>query len=238
MDINLLKIFGGALLMFSFIYFILIRAINTKNYKRKSLYIFISGMILVLFFVGGLVYDIIKQEFNNFKNNIGYYSFLIVSIAFVSFFTIFYYIKGNNARQKFSSSFSKKKHVPTIKDKKEFVYIILKYNNGFVLEKKNELYSGIILKFTNTDFFHDEIIKDYIIKNNLNILSYKYIGKAKKVEKKDNIFYCYKLLLNEMPDNNQLEFIDGMKLLEVPMSEENKKIIYNSVISDNIDIIL
>ena len=59
--INVLKIFGGAFLLIGFFYFILIRAFNTKNYKRKSLYIFISGMIIFLFIMGGMIYDIVKE---------------------------------------------------------------------------------------------------------------------------------------------------------------------------------
>ncbi len=241
MDINTLKIFGAALIMFGFIYFILIRAINTKNYKRKSIYMFISGMILVLFFIGGIIYDIITGNFNYYKTKIDYFVFLIIAILYVSFFSIFYYIKGRKMKQKFNSNFNKKKATPTIKDKKEYVYIILKYNNDFLLVKDNDanLYKGIVLKFTHTDFFHDEIIKKYINDYNLNVLSYQFIGKAKKVLKKDNIYYCYKIILNEIPDiKNNFEIVDGVKLIDLPMQDDDKKIIYNSVVNDNFEITL
>ena len=59
--VTTIKYFLAALVMVGFVYFILLRAISTKNYKRKALYILIGGMVLFLFFVGGLIYDIINE---------------------------------------------------------------------------------------------------------------------------------------------------------------------------------
>ena len=54
-----LKFFGAAILLLGFIFFILIRAIATNNYIRKSFYLLICGLVMTLFFVGGIMYDII-----------------------------------------------------------------------------------------------------------------------------------------------------------------------------------
>ena len=85
--------------------------------------------------------------------------------------------------------------------KKEYVYIILKYNNSFYLQKKSDkeiiTYQNEIIKFGHNDYFHDDVVKQHILKNNLDIISYKYIGKAIKCEKKDNI-YLFTFLLSKL----------------------------------------
>lgn len=241
--INVLKIFGGAFLLIGFFYFILIRAFNTKNYKRKSLYIFISGMIIFLFIMGGMIYDIVKGL--DFKNvQIGYFAFPIVSFIFMLFFTIFYYVKGYKARQRFKSNFGKpmkSDNKPTIKNKKENVYIILKYNNNFLLNKVEEndeiFYKGIIIKFPHNEFFHDELVKEFIEKNELDVISYTQIGKATKREKNDIVYYCYKILLNSFPSKlNDLEEVDSYKLVSMNLKDMDKKIIFTSVVENGFDI--
>ena len=238
-----LKFLGAAILLIGFVYFILIRAINTKNYIRKSFYLLISGIIITLFFVGGIVYDIIKGVFTSYMYSLTYYMFLIVAIAFMIIVPLIYFIKGYNRKQRFKNKIKKEKVVPTIKDKKEFVYIIITYEKSFYLEKiiqkDTEIYKGITLKFKHNDFFHDEIIKEYIAKNNLEIESYKYIGKAIKSEKKDDVYYCYKINLNSLPSNyDSFELVDMYKLLTVNLAEDDKKILFTSVIEDDFTIML
>lgn len=237
MNIEVLKVFLGAFLLIGFIYFILIRAINTENYKRKSLYIFISGLVIFLFFCGGLIYDISKDSTLISNQPIQYYAFLIVSFALMIIFTLYYFIKGYKRKQKFSSVYKPQKQIPTIKNKKEFVYIILKLDNNFLLKKEEEQYESIILKFPHNEFFHDEIIKQFIKTNELDIISYDYIGKATKREKNDIIYYCYKIILNHKPNKiDNLETIDTYKLVSVNLNNMNKKILFTSVVENDFDI--
>ena len=237
-----LRSFGAAILIIGFIYFILIRAIETRNYKRKSLYIFISGLpIFILFIIGVFLDGNNPAPYPNGKYDLAYYAFLITSFVFLVFFTLFYFIKGYKLKQKFKSSFTKMKQVPTIKNKKEYLYIIIKYENSFVLQKETkdekELYRGIFIKFPHNEFFHDELVKSYIYNKKLDIASYKYIGKAIKKEKQDHIFYCYRILLNSVPiDFNNYEIVDSYKLLSVNLSDMDKKILFTSVVNEDFDI--
>lgn len=244
MPLETLKIFGGAILLLGFFYFILIRAFNTKNYKRKSLYIFISGMIIFLFFVGGLIYDVAKGIINLADTELGYYAFLIVSFVMMLFFSIYYFVKGYKLRQKVTSKsyqHQKKNEKPTIKDKKEYLYIILKYQNNFLLyenkDKETFIYKGIVVKFPHNEFFHDELIKEYIDNNKLDIISYNYIGKATKREKINHVYYCYKIFLNSVNERQEeLKQVDSYQLVSLNMSEMDKKILFTSVVENNFDI--
>ena len=236
-----LKFFGGAILLLGFIFFILIRAVSTTNYIRKSFFLFIAGLVLTLFFCGGMVFDIYKNNFPIFSKSIEYFAFLIVSVAYMILIPLFYFIKGYKRKQRFKNFAKKEKVVPTIKDKKEFVYIIFKHNDCFYLRKYTEkdeiFYSTITLKFGHNDYFHDEVVKNYIIKNKLDITSYKYIGKAIKSLDKDNVYYCYRIMLNSLPEDfNNYEEVDAYKLLSLNLKEDEKKIIFSSVINEEFNI--
>lgn len=237
MDIEILKKFVGAGLLIGFVYFILIRAFNTQNFKRKSLYMFISGMIIFLYFIGGFIYDIVNDKIILENLQLGYFNCLIVSFVYMAFFTIYYFVKGYKRKQKFSSNFKKMSSAPTIKNKKEYVYIILKYNNNFLLKKEDDKYKGIIIKFPHSEFFHDEIAQDFINGNRLDIISYDHIGKATRRGKVDTIYYCYKILLKNPPTNiDAYEVVDSYELISLNLDNTNKKILYTSVVENNFDI--
>lgn len=240
-DIEVLKIFGSALLLIGFFYFITIRAIKTENYIRKSLYIFIFGFVMFAFFIGGFIYDIVSGEQRIENLQLGYFAYIIIAFILMLFFTLFYFIKGYKRKQKFKSNYKKPVSKPTLKQKKEYLYIILKYENNFLLqriENKEEVsYKGISLTFPHNEFFHDELIKDFIESKKLNIISYEQIGKAIKREKVDHIYYCYKIFLSELPNTiKDLEEVDGFKVVSVNMNDMDKKIIFTSVVENNFNI--
>lgn len=240
--IEFIKYCIAAFLLLGFFYFIIIRAINTKNYIRKSFYIFICGLVIFLFFIGGIIFDVIKGlKFENIL--LSYFAFPIVSFLLMAFFTIFYFIKGYKYKQTFKSKYTyktKQDLKPTIKNKKENLYIILKYNNNFLLkrneEKEEVYYNGIVVKFPHNEFFHDELVTQYIEKNQLDVISYNQIGKATKREKDDIVYYCYKILLNTIPNISDLEEIDSYKLVSMNLKEMDKKIIFTSVVENDFDI--
>lgn len=236
-----IKYFGAAIILIGFFYFIFIRAINTKNYNRKSLFVFIAGLVITLMFVCGMGYDIYKGYFKILKQDIKYFSFLIVSILYMIVIPLIYFILGNSRKQKFQNNFKKITSIPTIKDKNEFVYIILKSNNSFYLKKiaiKDDFfYQGIIVKFGRKEYFHDEVVKQFILENKLDIVSYRYIGKAIKKNKVDNVYYCYRVLLNDIPTClNNYELIDAYKLLSTNLHEDDKKILFTSVVNEDFNI--
>ena len=236
-----IKYFGAAVILIGFFYYIFIRAFSTKNYKRKSLFVFIAGLTITLIFICGMGYDIYKGYFKILKQDIKYFSFLIVSILYMIIIPLIYLILGNSRKQKFQNNFNKKASSPTIKEKNEFVYIILKTNNSFYLKKlivKDDVfYQGIIVKFGRKEYFHDEVVKQFIIENNLDIISYRYIGKAIKKSKVDNVYYCYRVLLNDIPASlNNYELIDAYRLLATNLHEDDKKILFTSVVNEDFNI--
>lgn len=240
--IQFFKTFLAGILLIGFIYFVLIRAFNTKNYIRKSFYIFISGLIIFLFLMGGMVFDFLNGlKLENVQ--MSYFAFPIVAFLFMSCFTVFYFVKGYKYKQTFKSKFTyktKADNKPTIKNKKENLYIIFKYNNNFLLKKEQEkeevYFKGIVIKFPHNEFFHDELVKEFIEKNNIDVISYNQIGKATKHEKNDVVYYCYKILLNAVPNIPDLQEIDSYKLLSMNLKEMDKKILFTSVVENEFDI--
>ena len=224
--------FVAAFLLIGFFYFILIRAISTKNYIRKSLFILIGGIFITIIFIIGRIIDIDNPlPYPNGKFDLEYYAYLIVSTAFMIAIPLIYFVKGKKRRQRFKSGFTKIKSTPTIKNKKEFLYIIIKYNNNFLLEKhtvdNKDIYKGIVIKFPRNEFFHDELINEFIEKKDLSIDSYKFIGKAINDKKVEEIYYCYKVLVNEINESIlSLNEIDSYKLLSIELSDFDKKIAY------------
>ena len=86
--IQFLKVFLAGVLLIGFIYFILVRAISTKNYIRKSFYMFISGLVIFLFLIGGMIFDFsngLKIE----NVQMSYFAFPIVSFLFILLFKLF-----------------------------------------------------------------------------------------------------------------------------------------------------
>lgn len=243
-----LKLIGAAIILIGFIYFILVRAISTKNYKRKSLYMFIAGMVIVLFLVGGIVYDKLanKPLYPNGKYDLAYFAFLIVASVFMLFFTIFYFVKGCTMRQRFKYGFGYKevkvKQTPTVKEKKGYVYIIFKYNNNYLLKKeinKDNVaeYSSLTVKFTHNDFFHDDVIRHTIDDMNLNVEHYSLVGTATKKDKKDDVYYCYVVDLNEKNDSlNDYEEFDSYQILNINIKDMDKEILFTSIIQDDFKI--
>lgn len=236
------KIICAAFLIISFIYFILVRAINTKNYKRKSFFLFIAGFFIVLIFVIARIIDIGNlYPYPYGKFDINYYSFLIVSIAYNIIIPSIYYIKGYKRKQRFKSNFKKQVSAPTIKNKKEFLYIIMRNENDFLLNKKmindEEIYSGIIIKFPHNEFFHDELIRDFINQFELDYLSYKCIGKVKKDGKIEEVYYCYKIIINEKTSKiEHLSNVNSFELMNKKLSDFDKKILFTSIIEEDFEI--
>ena len=237
-----IKIIGAAFVIISFIYFIFIQAINTKNYIRKSLYLFIAGFVVVLLFISARIIDINnKYPYPYGKFDINYYSFLIISIAYNIIIPTIYYIKGYKRKQKFKSNFKKTTPKPTVKEKRNFLYIIIRNENDFLLNKKTieekDFYSGIIIKFPHSEFFHDEIIRDFINQYEIDYSTYKCIGKVTKPGKVDELYYCYKIIINEKTNKiSHLENINSFELMNKNINDFDKTILFISIIEDQSDI--
>lgn len=239
-----LKYFLSAFLCMGFIYFLIIRAMKNTNYMRKAIFSLISGSIITIIFIGGFIYDLSTDNvpYPNGKYDITYFAYLIASIIYTLLFFVIFFIKAHSRKQKFKMVKNKKeKVVPTIKDKKEFVYIIFKLNGNILLNKEiiNDIdtYNSLVIKFPHNEFFHDEIVKKFIKDNNLDCSDYKLIGKAIKHDKKDNIYYCYQINLNQKTAflNDYLE-INLTDLVNMNLEEIDKKIIFTSIIQKDFEI--
>lgn len=239
-----LKYFASAFLCMGFIFFLIIRAFKNTNYIRKSVFILISGVVIMLIFIGGFVFDVVTNNvpYPTGKFDITYFAYLIASFFYTTLFFVINFVKGRKGRQRFKVKITKReKVVPTIKDKKEYIYFIFKLNGNILLQKyvKDEVeeYASINMKFPYGEFFHDEIVKKYITDKQLDVVEYKLIGKATKHEKKDNIYYCYEIDLNSKnKELSNFEEISLQNLMNYNINDFDKKIIFTSIVEKNFDI--
>lgn len=240
-----LKMFAAAFIMIGLLYLLFIKIFKNENYIRKAVFITICGGVVTLFFVGGFIYDIIndKYQIEHSVYDINYFSFLIVAIFYQLGFSILYFTLGYKRKQRFKN----KAHIKseqTINYKKEFIYIILKFESSYLLNKKDDLYHSLVIKFKHNDFFHDEIVQNLIKELKIEDGSYSYIGKAIKKNssshlknKIDDVYFCYQIVLTSIPKTlEQYSIINNRELVNVRMTDFDKKIIFTSIIDKDFEI--
>lgn len=178
-----LRILGLSLIVVCFVFFIAIRAIKTHNYIRKAVFLSFVGLGLLMFFFGGLIFDVINSQLDSYVNYYGfaYYIPPLVVIVFTILIFILYFSKGYKYHQKFRMVYKKEKSEITIRDKKQYIYLLLSYKNQMLLKIEttktgDKNYSNIIVKFPRNEFFYDEYIKKIIKKNAIRNRRLQIIG--------------------------------------------------------------
>ncbi len=236
-----LKIFIAAILMLGLIFFIGNRAIRVENKKRKALYIGIFGLVISNFFFIG--YFIEKEVLDDNLASQVDLDFFMVGIILTIFFVVYYVIVGFSRRYQFSSfKAPKEKQVPTIKNKQQHLYIVFRYNNSFILreiKEKDEYvhYAGLEIKFPNKEYFHDEFSKKVLSDMKINIGNMFQIGTATVHEKKDQVYYCYIVDINELlPNMDGYKEIQITELIKYQMNDFDKSILYRIILRETFDI--
>ena len=250
--LKLIKLYGAALIGYGFVFFVVLRLCNTSNCKRKALASLITGVVLVSFTILGIVIDTNKQGaiLVGFSFIEPYYVFLIASILLTIVITSIYFILGFTRHQKFTYfkpkiKVNKVKVSPTIKDKKEFVYVVFSKENNILLKKDNikgeDYYTGLIVPLNKKILFHDEMInqvmKDYDIEADDSFTPFKEIGEVLVEGKIDRHYYCYNIIVEELNQKlNEYEEISAYDLVNYNLSELDKQILYHYILKDHFDI--
>lgn len=245
----ILKEYAAALIGLGFIYFIAIRLSKYLNNKKKALITFIIGLVMTIVLVGCTIYDNINiTVLPTFSFTEVYYVFLIVSIVYMITIPSIFLAIGCSRHEKFKNYYykikkEKEKIKPTINDEKENVYVVIKHNGNFLLKENivsgNKKYSGIIEKLNKNILFHDEMIKNFIEKYELNkydahnIIECKIVGEALVKGKVDLRYYCY--VIDISSKNEKLkEFyeVSPYDLVKYEMTDFDKQILFHIVLRD------
>ena len=190
---DFVPIVGASLVVAGLIFFIFHNAIKTANYKRRALCFLIFGIVLMAGFAYGIYDDIKTGKLTKFT--IEYLALPITILAFTVIFVLVNFLSANRYNHHIRSYKSL-----VDKSKAEYLYLLFKYENNYLLDFDNE-YKGIIIKFDNNVYFYDEMIEKVIKRYAIDMINKRFCGKiTTNQNKKKSIYYCYEIEVKALND--------------------------------------
>ncbi len=244
--LQLLKLYGGAILGYGFIYFVALRLWRTSNCKKMAIRSLIVGSILSLLTFGGILFDAIRNNsfIVNYSLTEPYFVFINTIVLMTIIISLVFYLLGFRRKQKFVSFKAPKQEAvkPTINDYKDNIIVVFMHNNNFLLDKKDDLYSTYKEKLNKT-IFHDEAIVKIIGEFDIREVSqhfeikYESVGEVTVKGKVDNNYYCYKVEVDEIP-NKLKDYVEvsPFDLVNYNISELDKQVLYHVVLKEKFKI--
>lgn len=218
-----------AIAVIGLLFLIFNNIITTYNYKKRAIYNLIFGLVLTLIFATSYILDYFV--FKKVLDKIIYFSFILVSVFYTSFLCSKYFRKGKMLRQNISG------RVKTVLDKKEYLYIVYAHENEVYLEK--EKHHGIVYKMDNRDF-HDEVIKKLNNKYNVSCFeeNIEKIGEYTIKDKKDIIYHCYYIGINDKMVNDEYVSFDKKDVIRLDFEHIDRQIIFRILLREFFDVVV
>ena len=221
MDFYYIILFLRMLVIVSFVMFVTRQIVKEKHIKTKGITYLIVSLSLTLVGVVSLIIDL--NTYLIFED-MWYYILFIASCLIYVIGAIIVLVKSKN----FAGPV-KTKIVYTLKEKVENVYVLFRYEGSlYVLKDKN---TGINYKLKKTEFV-DDVVSKIVSKYTSNFeKDYDKLGTIiRKIDKIDNIYYCYVIDVNESLDDSLFIAVDGFRVNEMNISDLDKFIIIKSLI--------
>lgn len=227
---DVISILGASFVVAGLLFFIFNNAIKTANFKKRALYFFIFGLLLVAAVFFGIFKDYKAGLLN--KTTFGYFAFPITIFSFFILFTVINLIKAKKYNHRFMGFKSQ-----TDKSKVEYLYVLYKYKDNYLLEFDSE-YKGIIIKFEHKVYFHDEMIKKLLNKEDMDIIKHKFCGTiTTKQKRRTATYYCYEIELASLNDElRKYEIVNKFDIVKINMSTFHKNIILRMLINKEFNI--
>jgi hypothetical protein len=117
----------------------------------------------------------------------------------------------------------------------DYLYIVYRYENDICLLKKKDKYCGLIFKIKAGEF-HDSFIYKQNRKLGINSrIDSKKIGKVTFREKRKT-YHCYQIRLFEEQTIERLECVNAYQLVNMPMDEFDREILYRMILGEPFDL--
>ncbi|MDD3191431.1 MAG: hypothetical protein PHP41_01620 [Bacilli bacterium] len=227
MGIDEFKLIGASLIVTGLLFFIANNAIQTTNYRRKSIYIVIFGLLSLLAAGAGIAVDLFYYQFVIYS--ILYFVFPLSILFFTIGFYVFYAAQAKKYKQRWNQY--------VIKDIKEerYLYVLFRYEDFYLLKKdKDNFLGGDVIRFAQKERFHDEKIKQFLASKKVTVQDSKLKGDVRILEKnRQTIFYCYEVSLTALDEYvSQYEQIDKFQIGQINTKEFHKNVILRMAIGE------
>ena len=211
-------------LVISLLIFIIYGALKNKGKRIQSLVLMIVSLGLTIFFTVAFIFDNLIHISCAVEvyGDLLYYVMIGISVVY---FIIFLVLFINN-RGFIAAKTIKKKMVYTYHTKEEYLYVFYRYANTIYLLKDN--YAGIRYKLKRMEF------TDEAIRNVNKCVSLTLDGDFDRTgmvtikgDRTDEVYYCYKIDLDQPLDDEMFIAVEAIKLADLPMQDFDRFVIYN-----------
>ena len=255
-DIHFLKALGSAFIVYSLIFFVVLRIFKTANSKKNAIIILITGSVIILINGIGLLLDYLTNGLVDAYIEKYYYvfAFPILSVIYTFILTMIFFIVGTSKHQQLRNVHAEYKRKEekrikeeakkvTIKDEENYLYLALKYNEEFILKEvisdEVKAYGGLVVKFPRGEYFHDELIRDALKSLKLDYEKYELSGSVseRREEKKNRRYFVYTIYLNSIPENlGSIKQVSPLVMYQYNLSDINKEILFHLVLNEYFEI--
>lgn len=218
--IEILITTGISIAALGIIFFIINRAFASKGYKTRFFVNLFLGLLLVGLFIISFIVDY-KGE-NIFRY---YYRYIILIVVSLTYFLIF--ILRIYKTIKYSNIRLIKRNI--ISNGKNYLYVLFKYEEGYLLKSKKSLYQGYIYKMKTS--FHDEAMEEVANKFNLGFVKKEFKGKIKNYGK---TYYCYLVQADNLISG--FEEISMYDLVSIKADDFDKQVILSIILKENFNL--
>ena len=209
--------------------------ISTYNYKKRAVIVLIFGLILTLVFSSVYIIDLKLQENIDIDyitpNKMTYFSLIGASLLYTLILFIHFFKKGKYLRQNLTG------RVKTILDKKEYLYLLYRYQDEIYLKKESN--SGVVYKLGSKDF-HDEVILKFANKFRtvVKVDNIEKIGEYTIKGKKDNVYYCYLITCDEKIESKDYLPFDRREVIKLDFTDLDRQIIFRILLREEFDVVV
>lgn len=218
--INILITFALSAVIMGLIYFILNKAFSQKSYKNR----FFANLIVgIFFFVLFIITFIVDYEGGNIFEK--YYTHLILIV--VSFTYPLLIIIGIFNKVKYTNVKIINLKIKNVE--KNYLYVLFKYSDSYLLKRKKEFHHGYIYKMKTS--FHDEAIEEVVNTFDLGFVKSQFRGKIKS---KDKTYYCYLVQVDNLISG--FEKVSMFDLVNLKVEDFDKEAILTIILKEDFNI--
>ena len=217
-------------LIIALVMFILYGALKSKGKRICSLVLMLVSLGLTLFFTVAFIFDNLLPSGNitEFYGDLLYYVMIGNSVIYFVIFLILF-IKN---RGFIAAKTIKKKMVYTYHSKEEYLYVIYRYADKVYLLK--DTCAGIRYKLRKMEFA-DDAIRTVNKSVDLNLDGeFDRTGMVTvKGDKADQVYYCYRIDLEQTLDNDMFIEVNLTELTNLSMMDFDRFVIYNCIMKND-----